>query len=298
MSQFWSMYVIILTIVTIVACVWMIRWTSKRRSDEAAQGEVTGHTWDDNLQEYNNPLPRWWLWLFYITIIFAIVYMVFYPGLGNFEGKFKWTQDSQYKAEMEAADREYAPLFAAFAKQDIPALANDAKAMRAGKNLFINNCATCHGSDGGGAVGFPNLTDNDWIYGGDPVVIQETISKGRTSIGMPAMAMGMPEAQLTQLVDYVRSLSSQPNVNAESAKAGKVMFDAMCVSCHGTDGKGMTAMGAPNLTDNIWLYGGSVDAIKETLTKGRKGVMPAHGPILGEDKVHLLAAYVYSLSHK
>lgn len=298
MNQFWSLYITILTVTTIVACYWMIRWTTKHRPNEAAQGDVTGHTWDDDLQEYNNPLPRWWLGLFYLTIVFAIVYLIFYPGLGSFEGKFRWTQTAQYDEEMAAADRDYAPLFAAFAKQEIPSLAKDAKAMRAAQNLFLNNCATCHGSDGGGAIGFPNLTDKDWIYGGEPATIQQTILNGRNSIGMPAMAMGMPEPQLNQLVDYVRSLSNQPNINADSAKAGKAMFDTMCVSCHGADAKGNFAMGAPNLTDNIWLYGGSVDAIKQTLTKGRKGVMPAHRELLGEDKVHLLAAYVYGLSNK
>ncbi len=298
MSQFWSLYITIITIAVIAACYWIIRWTTKNRPNEAAEGDVTGHTWDDDLQEYNNPLPRWWLWLFYLTIVYAIVYLIFYPGLGSFEGKFRWTQTGQYQEEMAAADRDYAPLFAAFAKQEIPSLAKDAKAMRAAQNLFLNNCATCHGSDGGGAPGFPNLTDNDWIFGGEPAAIQQTILNGRNSIGMPAMAMGMPEPQLNQLVDYVRSLSNQPNINADSAGAGKALFASMCVSCHGADGKGNVAMGAPNLTDNIWLYGGSVETIKQTLTKGRKGVMPAHRDLLGEDKVHLLAAYVYGLSNK
>jgi cytochrome c oxidase cbb3-type subunit 3 len=298
MSQFWSLYITLITVATIAACYWMIRWTTKHRPNEAAQGDVTGHTWDDNLQEYNNPLPRWWLYLFYLTIVFAIVYLILYPGLGNFAGKFAWTQNGQYQAEMAAADRDYAPLFAAFAKQDIPSLAKDTKAMRAAQNLFLNNCASCHGSDGGGAPGFPNLTDTDWIYGGEPAAIQQTILDGRNSIGMPAMAMGMPEPQLNQLVDYVRSLSNQANVNADNAKAGKTLFDTMCVSCHGADGKGMLALGAPNLADNIWLYGGSVESIKETLTKGRKGVMPAHRELLGEDKAHLLAAYVYGFSNK
>lgn len=298
MSQFWSLYITIITVVSIIACVWMIRWTSKRLKDEAAQGEVTGHTWDDDLQEYNNPLPRWWLWLFYITIVFSIGYLVVYPGLGNFAGKFGWTQTTQYQEEMQAADREYGPLFAAFAKQEIPALAKDPKAISAGRNLFLNNCATCHGSDGQGAPGFPNLTDNDWLYGGDPQTIKTSILQGRNSIGMPALGAGLPEQQLNSLVDYVRSLSAQPNVNADSAAAGKATYDMLaCAGCHGADAKGMVAMGAPNLTDNIWLYGGSVDAIKDILRKGRKGVMPAHTDILGEDKGHLVAAYVYGLSN-
>jgi len=295
MSPFWSMYVTILTLFTIGACYWMIRWTTKKRSDEAAQGHVTGHTWDDDLQEYNNPLPRWWLGLFYITIFFALGYLMFYPGLGNVEGRFAWTQVNQYEQEMQEADRTYGPIFAAFAKQDMVALAKDPKAMTAGRNLFLNNCATCHGSDAQGAPGFPNLADKDWIYGGEAQTIKDSILKGRVSVGMPAMGMGMTEVTLNALVDYVLSLSGQP-VNAQSAKAGKVIFDGMCVACHGPEGKGMQALGAPNLTDNIWLYGGTPAVIKETLLKGRKGIMPAHADILGDDKAHLIAAYVYGLS--
>jgi cytochrome c oxidase cbb3-type subunit 3 len=294
MSTFWSWYVAVITVANIVACYWLIKWASKRRSGEAAEGDVTGHTWDGNLQEYNNPLPNWWLWLFYITIVFGLVYLALYPGLGNYKGVLKWTSTGQYQDEMAAAKQTYGPIFAGYAKMTIPALAKDAKAMEAGQRLFLTYCATCHGSDAGGARGFPNLTDNDWLWGGDPKSIQTTILNGRNGI-MPSHAH-LGEPAIDNVVAYVMSLSGR---EADPAKvsAGQKVFAQNCAVCHGPDGKGQTIMGAPNLTDNTWLYGGSPGVIKQTVTNGRNGKMPAHKEFLGEDKVHLLAAYVYSLSH-
>jgi len=294
MSTFWSWYVAVITVANIVACYWLIKWASRRRSGEAAEGDVTGHTWDGNLQEYNNPLPNWWLWLFYITIVFGLVYLALYPGLGNYKGVLKWTSTGQYQDEMAAAKQTYGPIFAAYAKTNIPALAKDAKAMEAGQRLFLTYCATCHGSDAGGARGFPNLTDNDWLWGGDPKSIQTTILNGRNGI-MPSHAH-LGEQAIDNVAAYVMSLSGR---EADPAKvsAGQKVFAQNCAVCHGPDGKGQTIMGAPNLTDNIWLYGGSPGVIKQTITNGRSGKMPAHKDFLGEDKVHLLAAYVYSLSH-
>jgi len=294
MSTFWSWYVAVITVANIVACYWLIKWASKRRSGEAAEGDVTGHTWDGNLQEYNNPLPNWWLWLFYITIVFGLIYLALYPGLGNYKGVLKWTSTGQYQDEMAAAKQTYGPIFAGYAKMDIPALAKDAKAMEAGQRLFLTYCATCHGSDAGGARGFPNLTDNDWLWGGDPKSIQTTILNGRNGIMPSHNHLG--EQAIDNVVAYVMSLSGR---EADPAKvsAGQKVFAQNCAVCHGPDGKGQTIMGAPNLTDNIWLYGGSPGVIKQTVTNGRSGKMPAHKEFLGEDKVHLLAAYVYSLSH-
>jgi len=295
MSANWSWYIIILTVANIAACLWLIRWTSKRRSGEAREGETTGHTWDGDLQEYNNPLPRWWLWLFYISIAFAVGYLVIYPGLGNYKGTSKWSEVGQYNAEMQAAHDKYGPIFAAYAKTPIPELVKNSKAMETGKRLFLTYCAQCHGSDAGGAPGFPNLTDNDWLYGGEPQTIQTTILDGRHGV-MPPMGAGLPKQQVDDLVAYVLSLSGReapgPKVNA-----GKQLFQAMCVACHGPDGKGNHAIGSANLTDKIWLYGGSPGTIRQTIIHGRNGTMPAHREFLGVEKVHLLAAYVYSLSH-
>jgi len=295
MSTSWSWYIIILTVLNIVACFWLIRWTSKRRVGEAPQGDTTGHTWDGDLQEYNNPLPRWWLWLFYLTILFAVIYLTIYPGLGKYKGTADWSEVGQYQAEMKAADSKYAPIFEAYAKTPIPELAKNAKAMATGQRLFLTYCSVCHGSTATGAPGFPNLTDNDWLYGGDPETIQTTILDGRNGM-MPPMGAGLPDAQVDDLVAYVLSLSGR-QADATKVAAGKKLFDAMCVACHGPDGKGNHAMGSANLTDKIWLYGGSPGTIRQTIVHGRTGVMPAHRAFLGEQKVHLLAAYVYSLSH-
>jgi len=295
MSTSWSWYIIILTVANIVACFWLIRWTSKRQVGEAAQGDTTGHIWDEDLQEYNNPLPRWWLWLFYLTILFAVIYLTIYPGLGKYKGTAGWSEVGQYQTEMKEADSKYAPIFAAYAKTPIPELAKDNKAMATGQRLFLTYCSVCHGSTATGAPGFPNLTDNDWLYGGDPETIQTTILDGRNGM-MPPMGAGLPDAQVDELVAFVLSLSGR-QADATKVAAGKKLFDAMCVACHGPDGKGNHAMGAANLTDNIWLYGGSPGTIRQTIVHGRTGVMPAHRAFLGEEKVHLLAAYVYSLSH-
>jgi cytochrome c oxidase cbb3-type subunit 3 len=297
MSTNWSLYIIILTVVNVLAIFWVIRWTTKKRPGEATQGDVTGHTWDGDLQEYNNPLPRWWLWLFYITIVFTGIYLALYPGLGNIAGKWGWTQTGQYESEMAVASEKYGPIFTGYAKQPIEQLAKDDQAMASGQRLFLNYCATCHGSDAGGAIGFPNLTDNDWLYGGEPAQIKMSILDGRNGV-MPPMGAGLPPEKLDAITAYVLNLSGR---EAEPAmvEAGKVLYTELtCIGCHGPDGKGNSAAGFPNLTDNVWLYGGSPGQIKETLTKGRFGKMPAHREFLGEEKAHLLAAYVYSLSNK
>ncbi len=294
MSSFWSWWVIIITVGNIVACYWLVQWATKPHKGEAATGDVTGHKWDDNLEEYNNPLPRWWLWLFYITIVFGLAYIVMYPGLGKYAGTKQWTSTGQYESEIQQANAKYDPIFAAYAQQSVEDLAKDAKAVQVGQRLFLNYCATCHGSTATGYTGFPNLTDGSWLYGGTPDAIKTSILDGRMG-AMPPWEAPLGAQGLEQVTQYVLSLSGRKH-DAAQAAAGKTMYDTMCVACHGIDGTGNQAIGAPNLTDNIWLYGASPGVIKNTIAKGRNGVMPAHRDFLGEDKVHVLAAYVYSLS--
>lgn len=293
MSTFWSWFVAVITVGMILACYWLIKWTTKRRSGEAAEGDVTGHTWDGNLEEYNNPLPNWWLWLFYITIVFGLVYLVLYPGLGNFQGVVGWSSTGQYEDEMQQAEQQYGPIFARYAATEIPELATNGEAMEAGRRLFLTYCATCHGSDAGGARGFPSLKDDDWQWGGQPQAIKTSILNGRTGIMPSHQHLG--EQAIDNLTAYVVSLSGR-EADQDKIGAGQQVFAQSCAVCHGQDGTGNTALGAPNLTDNIWLYGGSPGVIRQTLVQGRQGKMPAHGDFLGEDKVHLLSAYVYSLS--
>jgi cytochrome c oxidase cbb3-type subunit 3 len=296
MSTFWSWYVAVLTVANIVGCYWLIKWATKTRSGEAAEGDVTGHTWDEDLQEFNNPLPRWWLWLFYITMVFGLIYIALYPGLGGYKGSYGWTQVSQYEAEMDKADKTFGPLFANFAKQDIPALAKDPQAIQIGQRLFINYCSTCHGSDAGGAPGFPNLADNDWLYGSNPEDIKNSILTGRSGV-MPAMGAALGEQGVKEVTAYVMSLSGR-NTDSALAAAGKTKYETMCAACHQANGTGNNLIGAPNLTDNIWLYGGSAGVIAKSIREGRNGIMPSHRDFLGEDKGHLLAAYIYSLRSK
>ncbi len=293
-SEFWNWWVIVLTVGNILACWWLIAWTSKRRAGEAAMGEPTGHSWDETLQEFNNPLPRWWLWLFHITLVFGLVYLALYPGLGKFSGAWGWTQEVQYDREMQRAAERFEPIFAAYAEQDLAMLAQDPEALKIGQRLFLNYCATCHGSDAHGSTGFPNLADGDWLYGGEPETVKASILDGRQG-AMPGWQEALGDAGVEEVTAYVIQLSGR-DADAAKAEAGKARFEAMCVACHGADGTGNKALGAPDLTDSVWLYGGSPGVIRQSIANGRNGVMPAHREFLGEHKAHLLAAYVYSLS--
>jgi len=293
-SGFWNIWIWVLTLGNILACWWLIWWASRRRPGDPAVGELTGHSWD-GLQEINNPLPRWWLWMFYLTMIFGVIYLVLYPGLGTFKGVLGWTQENAHAAEMQKADEKYGPVFAQFASQPIEALADNQEAQKIGGRLYANYCSLCHGSDAGGGPGYPDLSDKAWLWGGSPEQIKTSIMDGRNGV-MPGWEAPLGGEQgVNEVAAYVLSLSGR-KVDAEQAQAGKTKFDAMCVACHGADGTGNPALGAPNLADKTWVYGGSEGAVRKSIAKGRTGVMPAHRNFLGEDKSHLLAAYLYSLS--
>jgi cytochrome c oxidase cbb3-type subunit III len=294
-SSGWSVWVTVMALAGIIGCGVFLKITSIRRDGVAGKVETMGHTWDGDLAEYNNPMPRWWMWLFYLTVAFGLVYLVLYPGLGSYAGVWGWSSTGQWENEQKKANEQYGPIFAKFAQQDIKTLSADPDAHRIGERLFLNYCAQCHGSDARGARGFPNLTDNDWLYGGEPEKIEETIANGRGGM-MPPMgeAIGGEQA-VKEVANYVLSLSGA-NHDAALAAAGKPKFETVCGACHTPAGTGNQALGAPNLTDKIWLYGGSEKTIVETITKGRNGHMPAHKALLGDAKVHLLAAYVYGLS--
>jgi cytochrome c oxidase cbb3-type subunit 3 len=296
MTSGWSLFVIALTLVNIIACVWLLRWTAKPRSatEKIGGGADTGHVWDKDLREYNNPLPKWWLWLFYITVVFGLIYLALYPGLGSLKGVKGWSQASQYEDERAAAEAKAAQYLAPFAEMTVPQLAADPKAMATARNLFQNNCAQCHGSDGGGARGFPNLADKNWQWGGDPDTIVQTITAGRIA-AMPPWGAVLGAEGVDAVVAYVQQLSGQ-QADATIAAAGKTQFETVCAACHGIDGKGMAAVGAPDLTDDIWLYGGDAATIKQTIEGGRAGQMPAFGDRLGAERVRLLAAYALHLS--
>lgn len=291
MTAGWTWFIAIITALNIGGSLWLLLATSRVH---AGEGETTGHVWDGDLREYNHPLPRWWLWLFVITIVFAVGYLVAYPGLGSFKGSLGWSQQSQWEKEVAAADAAAATVYARFEGRTPAALAGDPAAMEIAGRLFGNNCATCHGADARGAPGFPNLTDGDWLHGGTPEVIHATIANGRIGVMPPWGEMLGPQG-VEQVVAYVQSLSGQSS-DAALAAAGKDRFMQICAACHGPDGRGQQALGAPNLTDNIWLYGGSADAIRTTIVKGRQNQMPAHLDLLGETRVRLLTGYILSLS--
>jgi cytochrome c oxidase cbb3-type subunit 3 len=296
MTTGWSLFVIIVTILNIAACFWLLRWTSKPRTanEKIGGGADTGHVWDKDLREYNNPLPKWWLWLFYITIAFGLLYLALFPGLGNFAGIKGWTQSNQYAQERAAVEARAEQLLAPLAALPVAELVNNEQAMSTAHNLFQQNCAQCHGSDGGGAKGFPSLADADWQWGSDADSVVATITQGRIA-AMPAWGQVLGEPGVDEAVAYVQALSGQP-ADATLAAAGKVRFEQVCAACHGVDGRGNPLLGAPNLTDGVWLYGGDAATLKATLLNGRNGQMPAWDGKLGEQRIKLLAAYVTKLA--
>ena len=289
MSTGWSLFIVFTTLGSIAALGWLLIATSRANGKE--ESETTGHIWDDDLQELNNPLPQWWLYLFIGTIIFSLVYLFWYPGLGNFKGMLNWTSEKQFEAEYAGMVERQKQALNKFIDMDFAALTKEGAAMKTAENLFANNCAVCHGSAAQGAVGFPNLTDSDWLYGGTPEQVQHTLVNGRSG-AMPKL--GLSEDSIEQLSHYVYGLSGNA-VNTELAAKGKAQY-ALCMGCHGADGKGNQALGAPNLTDKIWLYGDSLEAIQSVLREGRQGQMPAFSAQLTEIEIRLLTAYVTSLS--
>jgi cytochrome c oxidase cbb3-type subunit 3 len=292
MSGGWGLYVAILVALNVVASAWLLFWARTKSVDSGAH-ETMGHDFD-GIEEYDLPLPRWWLWLFVGSIVYFVVYLVLYPGFGTFGGVLGWSQAGQHEAEVKAADAKYGPLYSAWAAKPIADLAKDGDAVSTGQRLFANNCAACHGADAKGGPGYPNLADGDWLFGGEPDTIKASILGGRMGF-MPPFAPALGEDGVKEVVQYVLQLSGQP-ADAALAEAGKARFQTICIACHGLDAKGNRAMGAPNLTDDVWLFGGSAEDIEFGLRHGRMGKMPAWADVLGEQKAHLVATYVYSLS--
>ena len=299
-NEFWNWYVILIVLISVIAC-GVFLWSQSVHHPGGEQTTVTtGHVWDETLTEYNNPLPRWWMWLFYGTVIFALIYVALYPALGRYPGIFGWTSVGEHTKEVATVDAQVKPLFEKFQKMDLQAVAADKEAMEMAGRLFQTYCIQCHGVTGQGSrdKGFPNLTDKDWQWGGTPEQIVETIANGRMGVmppygGSPEAIGG--EAGAKEVANYVRSLSGLSH-NSDLAEKGKAKYETVCFACHGQDGKGMQALGAPNLTDKTWLYGSSEAKIVETIVAGRQNQMPAWKEFLGDAKIHLLSAYVLGLS--
>ena len=296
MSTFWSIWIIVFTAITIVGCTWLLFANRKVEvSDDTKEGEPpkTGHVYD-GIEEYDNPLPGWWFKMFVGTVVFGVIYLVLYPGLGNFGGVLGWTQVGQWEEEVAEAEAKYAPLYEQYSETPVEELIANPEAMKMSRRLFNNNCAVCHGSDGRGSYGFPNLADSDWLYGGSAEDIKTTLVNGRQG-AMPALGGALGEEGVDKVAEYVFKISGREH-ETEKAEAGGQLFATYCVACHGTDGTGNKMLGAPNLTDGIWLYGGSPTLVRHTIRNGRNGNMPAQADKLKAEKIHLLTAYVYSLS--
>ncbi|MBA2961558.1 MULTISPECIES: cytochrome-c oxidase, cbb3-type subunit III [Ramlibacter] len=291
----WSLYVAGMTVASILACLILL-WLTARKKIVGADDNTTGHVFDEDIREGNNPMPRWWMWLFVATIVFSFGYLVAYPGLGSYQGELGWSSRAEYEAEVDRSNRELAPLYAQFTARKPEEVAGDPQAMAIGERLFMNNCAQCHGSDARGSKGFPNLADGDWLHGGSPQKIAETIKGGRQG-AMPPMAAAVGSADdVRNVAHYVLSLSNSPH-DSVRAQLGKSKFTA-CAACHGMDGKGNAALGAPNLTDDVWLHGWGEQAIVAMINNGKTNVMPAQAGKLTDAQIHVLASYVWGLSNR
>ena len=298
-NGFWPLYVALISLVSILACGWLLWAAGKATVMPQPTGQhdnTTGHVWDEDLRELNNPLPRWWMWLFIITVVFSLVYLVVFPGLGSFPGLMKWSTDSEHKQDVSRLREQVAPLYASFAAQPAEALVKNPAALALGERLFMNNCSQCHGSDARGSKSYPNLTNANaaWLgeRGGDYIV--QTVTNGRIGVMPPLGAASGGDPEISELAHYVLSLSGSPH-NEIKAFSGKARF-ATCAACHGVDGKGNKALGAPNLTDDYWLHGWGEAAIANIIKNGRNNVMPAQAPMLTAEQIHVVAAYVLSLS--
>lgn len=295
MGIFWNLWIVGLTLINLALVLWVLlanRKVAVSDQDEA-ENQTTGHVYD-GIEEYDNPLPRWWFGLFIATLVFAGIYLTLYPGLGSYKGVLGWTSVKELRGHQQQGDARYAEQFGIYANTPIEQLARDPQAMKMGLRLFANNCAVCHGADAGGNPGYPNLTDDDWLWGGTPERIKETLVNGRIA-AMPAWSGILGETGIANVTEYVLQVAGREH-DAQRASLGSKLFSQNCAACHGQDAKGNHLLGAPDLTNNIWLYGGEPHEIRQTLRQGRNGVMPAQRDLLKPDRIHLLAAYVYSLS--
>lgn len=292
MSNPWSWYVILGTVISLLACFWLVAYANRQRASDEEIQEAESHVWDENVRELNNPLPMWWLWLFILTIIWSAFYLIYYPGMGNFAGAGGWSQEQQYADEVAAAEAQYGPMFASFGAMEVSALVNEPAALNIGASLFQNYCSQCHGSSAQGARGFPNLTDDEWLYGGDPEQIEISIVSGRTGVMPPLAGVFASEDALEEMVSYVQAMPE----GMDTTSPAHQQYMTLCIACHGPTGAGVQALGAPSLIDNNWLYGSSPTETRKSIAEGRVGEMPAHDALIGPDRARILAAYVYSLS--
>jgi cytochrome c oxidase cbb3-type subunit 3 len=301
MSTFWSFWIVGLTVTNLALILWVLLANRKVavEDDEDPENRTTGHIYD-GIEEYDNPLPKWWFQMFVLSIIFTVIYLIIYPGLGSWKGYFPffeeghWTSVRQLEEQQQKALVQHELSYGVYSTMSVKDLADEPRAMKMASRIFANNCAVCHGADGGGSLGFPNLTDQDWLYGGTPEKIKETLVNGRQA-AMPAWSAILGEKGINTVTQYVLSLSAQEH-DASLVAAGEKIFASYCAACHGKDAKGLHAQGAPNLSDDIWLYEGTPAGIRQSLRNGRNGQMPAQKDRLREDKIHLLTAYIYNLS--
>ncbi|MDR0250162.1 MAG: cytochrome-c oxidase, cbb3-type subunit III [Burkholderiales bacterium] len=299
-SNFWNLYIAIMTVVGLVFCAWLLVAVGR----DKGKASDTTHVWDGDLTELNNQLPNWWRWMFWALLIFSVGYLIYYPGLGSFKGLGGWTQTGQFDKEMAALEKQTRPMYDRFMAMSVEGLANDQRAMGTAERIFQNTCARCHGSDARGFIGFSNLRSGAWNWGGDPEDIEQSIAEGRTGVMLPMGETLGGEPGIKAVVAYTRSLSGLDH-DASLLTQGEVLFEENCVACHGLDAKGMKDIGAPDLTDNVWVEGSSERAMMRIVEFGKNSdlaedsfAMPAHQDTLSKGQIYLLTAYVWGLTNK
>lgn len=295
-SGFWSIFITVVALGGIVWCLWLLFSQRAWLKTKVAAAEDTGHIWDGNLTELNHPVPRWWTVMYLLLCIFGLAYLWLFPGLGTYQGSLNFSAAEEVRRDQAALAERIQPLYQRYAQLSIPEIAADPEARAIGQRLFLNSCAQCHGSDARGGPSFPNLTDSDWLHGGEPENIQQTITMGRHGM-MPPWKGTISPTEASDIAQYVRSLSGLAS-DALRVVPGKRGFETYCVACHGAEGKGNTMLGAPNLTDNVWLFGSSEASIVDTILNGRENVMPAQERNLSPDQIRILTAWVWGLSNQ
>lgn len=290
----WSIWIVTIALGGVAFCLFVLFSQMKGQAKKGEKISDTGHIWD-GITEYDTPLPRWWISMFLILTVVALGYWVLYPGLGTFKGLLDTNQAKEVRADQEKIEAMVQPVFQKYAEMPIEDIAKDDEARAIGQRLFLNNCAQCHGSDAQGSPSFPNLTDNSWLWGGEPEKILQTITNGRRGI-MTAHKTLMTPAQASDVAQYVRSLNELAH-DQTRVVPGKKMFDQFCVACHGAEAKGNPLLGAPDLTDGVWLYGSSEETIVDGILNGRDNQMPAQKDLLSPEQIRVLAGWVWGLSN-
>lgn len=282
-TGFWSGWIIVLTCVSLATLIWLV--FSVYFAPGANEHPEAEPIWDNDLREGSNAPPLWWFWMLLAALVFSLIYLMLYPGLGSYKGLLNWSQGKRIVESYETYDTSFQEIRADIAASSLAEIQNDLDLMQVAERIFRRECSACHGPDARGQVSlFPNLMDIDWQWGSSSEQIEQTIRGGRRA-NMLAWQTILGDDAVDQVADYVANFS-----DSDDSHPGKAVFQQSCAACHGLDGVGNPLLGAPNLADNIWLYGGDLETVRASISAGRNGVMPSFEKRLDDAQIKLLVA--------